>query len=356
MAKLTTNNSIILDLIRGLSAQIVVVGHLLAMMNLQKHPKVPIIQNLGVLVFFVLSGFLITYSLSNKNESYTFKEFLIDRFSRIYIAFIPALVFVFVMDRMFSDLPEINAYSSESPFIDFVGNIVMLQNHPLVSAVSNSLPPFGSGRPFWTVAVEWWIYVYVGFIWLFLRKNQRATASTIVIFSFLSIVPIYNLIGRGDGLTIAWIFGAFLCWFRNRQPKLFTTPAGLYLVLFFCAIGWALRSFGTNSSDQYDIGLAFIITVSIYCLLELSDFKSFVMKIIMQAKKAVQIFADFSYSLYLIHYTVIIVVIGVLPENINTGAKILIPWLASNMIAYLFYYLTEYHTNRFKKILKQKFL
>ena len=98
--KLTKGNSIILDLIRGVSAQLVVIGHgisFFGIFKLVQQPNFPSIQNIAVLIFFILSGFLISYSTFRKSN-YGFKQYFIDRFSRIYTAFIPSLLFVFLLD------------------------------------------------------------------------------------------------------------------------------------------------------------------------------------------------------------------------------------------------------------------
>ena len=69
--KLTESNSIFLDLIRGLSSQLVVVGHGISFFGIFTsfhQPNFPWIQNIAVLIFFILSGFLISYSTFRKKK------------------------------------------------------------------------------------------------------------------------------------------------------------------------------------------------------------------------------------------------------------------------------------------------
>jgi peptidoglycan/LPS O-acetylase OafA/YrhL len=63
-------------------------------------PQFPFIQNIGVLIFFVMSGFLITATLlhNSAKPDYGFARYFIDRFARIYSGLLPALVFVIVTD------------------------------------------------------------------------------------------------------------------------------------------------------------------------------------------------------------------------------------------------------------------
>lgn len=99
--KLQPASSVLLDLIRGVSAQLVVIGHLLSFYKVYGYKEDGgqfIIQNFGVVVFFILSGFLIAYSVNGKNPDYGFKEYFIDRASRIFIAFLPALVVIALLD------------------------------------------------------------------------------------------------------------------------------------------------------------------------------------------------------------------------------------------------------------------
>ena len=92
--KFQLSSSFLLHLIRGGAAQAVLVGHGLAIFGIK---SMPYLQNSAVVVFFILSGFVIPYSSfikARKYPSYSFSSYFIDRFSRIYMGFVPALFFV----------------------------------------------------------------------------------------------------------------------------------------------------------------------------------------------------------------------------------------------------------------------
>lgn len=60
--KLNSGSSTFLNLARVVSAQFVVIGHLikgLAILPKIQPPYIPFLQGIGVVVFFILSGFLI---------------------------------------------------------------------------------------------------------------------------------------------------------------------------------------------------------------------------------------------------------------------------------------------------------
>ena len=140
---------------------------------------------------------MISYSLAGKakNKNYQYLDYLVDRAARIYTTFIPALVFVLFIDS-FNILYNEDIYQYWSAFNlrTFVGNLLMLQDFPGLPITS-----FGSARPFWTLAIEWWIYLFVGAVFFFIVKKKNAPLlALIALFSF---VPIYNLFGgRGNGL------------------------------------------------------------------------------------------------------------------------------------------------------------
>jgi len=102
---LTPVKSIFIDLLRLFSAKLVMAGHLWNYIYGYKQSPAALlgdaqlyIQNLGVVIFFIISGYLIGFSLLRKQcyeKGYTFGQFFIDRFCRIYVTLIPCLIFIF---------------------------------------------------------------------------------------------------------------------------------------------------------------------------------------------------------------------------------------------------------------------
>lgn len=163
LRKLPSESSSLLDFVRGGAAQLVVVGHGISFTGVApylKQPNFPWVRNIAVLVFFILSGFLITYSLLGKakKDDYQYFNYLVDRSARIYATFLPALVFVLFIDFLSIRLSESGyRYWSAFDVKTFVGNLFLLQDFPGLPITS-----FGSARPFWTLAIEWWIYLLSG--------------------------------------------------------------------------------------------------------------------------------------------------------------------------------------------------
>ena len=166
---LTAGQSTMLNAMRALAAFSVLLGHaLVGVVPISWFDgRVPF-QSLAVVVFFWLSGFLIAYQCLSKAE-YSFGEYMIDRFSRIYVLYVPALIisyliFVVVLGRV-------------SPTSwDVVGHLLQLQHTPF-SRMIEGIPPiktFGGNSVLWTIAIEWWLYVFFGiaFFWQSMSKVE----------------------------------------------------------------------------------------------------------------------------------------------------------------------------------------
>ena len=119
-----------LDALRGGAAQLVLIGHIYSI----SHPgKTWGIGDLGVIVFFILSGFLISYSALvklNKN-GYSFQYFLRDRFFRIFVPYLPALLLVVGIDTLVYRYTNATTYLEYYSLKDFVATLLMLQQHPV---------------------------------------------------------------------------------------------------------------------------------------------------------------------------------------------------------------------------------
>ena len=126
--KLSSNSSLFLNFIRSASAQMVLIGHLLAQYEFYNPIKNQfVIQNLGVVLFFIISGFLIIMSVDNKKNisGYSFKTYLIERTSRIFIAYIPALFIILILDLIGSKIVSYNEYITSINISTYIGNLFM---------------------------------------------------------------------------------------------------------------------------------------------------------------------------------------------------------------------------------------
>jgi peptidoglycan/LPS O-acetylase OafA/YrhL len=200
-ATLTKYQSALLDLLRGVAAQLVVLGHVYSVSGFN---QTILVQDLGVVVFFVLSGFLITFSAMAKTN-YTFVDFFIDRAARLFTPYIPALIFIWLAGMMLGLGGRYDAYT-------FFMNTLMLQDIPAHTRFLPEIDRVGTGRPLWSVAMEWWIYMAFGL--LFFRRIPLWSWPLAALGVW---VAGYHAVH--GSLTLTWFAGA-LCLFLFRMKDL----------------------------------------------------------------------------------------------------------------------------------------
>lgn len=106
----------------------------------------------GVLVFFLLSGFVIFYSHGpHRADSHDFTTYLVKRGRRIYPIFGLSLLLAYLVQCLGAQgLLPVNLAT-------LAGNIFMLQDHP--EKPGNLFLPFADNMPLWSLSYEWWFYM-----------------------------------------------------------------------------------------------------------------------------------------------------------------------------------------------------
>jgi peptidoglycan/LPS O-acetylase OafA/YrhL len=294
------DTSIALDLLRAGAAQMVCVGHALVFFGVAdwlKPPFAPKMQNIGVLLFFIMSGFLITATLLRNSErpEYGFSRYFIDRFARIYSGLLPALVFVAVVDWLVA-APAIAPYTTLKTLI---ANVAMLESYRGVSENNLRWSAFGSASPLWTLAIEWHIYMFIGAAF-FIAKLRGMWPLLIPLALFFGQVPYHYLVsafqddGVGYGLSFLWLGGGALYLMLSRYcpPR---WVSGLALCCSILAYGLMVQP-----GKEYDIVTYPALIVVVGSIVAVTQ-KT---KLITRFGNAIKMAAGCSFTLYLIHYTV----------------------------------------------------
>ena len=339
------NYSVALNLARGLSAQLVLFGHSIAILGLFKWfqpPTFPYIQNVGVVVFFIISGGVITYVI--RANPVSIEEFIFDRATRIFTALVPALVLVAIAD-FFCAGPQYEGY--ETSIKIFVGNLLMMASYPKFGYFGTEfdfslmrVPPFGSLRPIWTVAVEWWLYVFFGAI--FLAPKLQLTWGRIGSFALvLMSVPVaFNNVfgGTGQGLALVWLFGAAYYRFIIEEKLLHGRPwlnvGMLCFTVLLIGFSRSLMATWPFFDLRYSI---FICAIIIFGAEIMRDFCA---RILPSVDGIAAFLAKYSYSLYLLHFTIVINLYSLIDDGASVATKIgalACGLIASNAAAYLFW-------------------
>lgn len=301
------DTSLALDALRAIAAQMVCIGHgIVFFMPQLRQSGLPLPQNVGVLLFFVLSGFLISYTLFEKAKDprYTFLQFFIDRAARIYSALIPCLIIVFVVDTLTMRLTGDNSLESRRGVDIFFANLLMLESYrgPLEHLQWLQWPLFGSASPLWTLVIEWHIYLFVGALF-FIGATPRHAVVLMPIAILFAGMPLHYFTGAlqadnglGQSMFALWLGGAYI-YVLVRTGFLQGRLIGLIVALASIAV--YLRT--ARAYLEYDPRTYPLLVLFVLAIIVATQAGRFVVSA--WPAKIVRFFASYSFTLYLIHHT-----------------------------------------------------
>ena len=334
--KLSKNESLGLDLIRAIASQIVVIGHGISFFGIFKMlhaPNFPWMQNIAVVVFFILSGFVITYSalIKTKNGSYSFFDFFADRASRIFSAYLVALVFVLVIDLLSMSINDAAyAYSNAFNISTFASNLFMLQDYPLHNFIGVSIfnaTSFGSARVFWTISIEWWIYMFFGVLFFCLYKNEKISINKSILFVISYIVVSWYLYdSRGGNLSIFWTCG-MICFLMYKKYKDNVTGLFANVLVLLSSLSTCI-SIQYSVVNAYNLMFAMALSLSIVSFINCTNYLS-----MHKIGRAIEFTAGYSFTLYLVHYSIMDFMARHIPLK-NGYAAFVCAFLISNAVAF----------------------
>ncbi len=196
-----------LEAIRGFAAIYVVFYHLFASGFVVFGINLSFLFRFGqeaVILFFLLSGFVIYYSFIRAKEHSNFKVFFWKRFLRIYIP----LIIVFLANYLL-----ICYYNHQFVKIDIpnlLGNLFMLQDN-MGKKPNVICDPFLKNEPLWSLSYEWWFY-FIFFLIINLKsiKNKDVFVFTLSTISSISYLFFPNFINREIMYLSIWWSGLYL--------------------------------------------------------------------------------------------------------------------------------------------------
>lgn len=203
-----------LDSLRGFAALSVALLHFGAK---GAYAEFPLVQNGGLAVpmFFVLSGFVISYAYDNRiTSSDETKSFLIRRFGRIYPLHIFTLFGLFVLEIVKLMLVSGGIPASDPPFDGTNSVPKLIASIFLLNAII-PFDDFSWNVPSWSISTEFFAYAVFAFAML-LGKNRRTAVSFGLFCLFFITLAVLELSGwqpkspstQGMGL-MACLFGFF---------------------------------------------------------------------------------------------------------------------------------------------------
>ena len=371
--------SVHLDALRGVAAVIVVAGHerglFFSEVTTGAHDGATIgnkttgdlsisIGLEAVMVFFVLSGFLVGGSVLRLmgNNIWSWRNYLIRRLTRLWVVLIPALLLGFALDlggsRLFSGAGSIyssppgqiyvsspNLWSLYTPAI-LLGNIAFTQNV--------FVPVAGTNGALWSLTNEFWYYIAFPMLLLGVKRKQAFWKR--VAYLLTCAVILANLGFGGSFLFLIWMLGAAVSIMPLRFSTGVASRASLLVTLILAAAFLLVKTrVGSIVAGEAIIGV--LSALLIYLILHQTC----------KAKPGVYRFmsthaSTMSYTLYLSHLPILIFICAAInnPWMIwkPTITNILISVFVFSLnlaLAYLLYRLFESNTDRYRRFVSLTF-
>ncbi len=346
-----------LDALRGLAVLAVVFMHGLKMSQpsaLSVSRGVTIITNLvtagwlGVTLFFVLSGFLITGILldTRTRENY-WRSFYVRRVLRILPMYLVALLFVRAVYHV--------SWLYTGLCLLFIANFIELR-----------MPSYG---PFWSLAVEEQFYLF----WPFLVRRLKLRTLAVICLASIALSPLLRLLAGvyplGNPYNATWLIsdclllGAFIAIFlRSRYSsaknvrRLTVTLALLSLTIGAVCFHLHLLNRDTMYGKAFEIEpflflFGFILMLSLY-------FGSH--PLVVRLTAPLRFYGYISYGLYLVHWACFLLFNEIADRNapplsVLTAPRLLGRFGISFAITTILCYLSRRYYEEFFLRLKDRF-
>jgi peptidoglycan/LPS O-acetylase OafA/YrhL len=275
--------------------------------------------------------------------------FLADRVARIMTPFIPVLVIVALLNAAFIESHFGGAGLNRGPAA-FVGNLLMLHDHPFFQALDIAhfdtwwrIRPYNTAEPFWTVAVEFWLYAAIGLGFFCVLRGERIRRSYLWVLTIVSLpVLVWNSVaGGGETLSLVWMVGAVAAYLLARLAigDSMVNWRVLSASLIGCgAVALAAR-IKTAGFEPYNFQIAVLIAIVMFgVLIGLNRIE----RVPRSIAAPTNFFASYSYSLYLTHNTILLLVFEQ-TQSLPKPLSIAIGVLTAQMAAWAVYMAFERH-------------
>ena len=358
-------HSILISLLRGMAAIVVATSHLRAAVypSFRAVSDPPFWFNLlaficgfshqAVLIFFVISGWLVGGSLLNRmQERHAITNYTIDRITRLWTVLIPTLLLTLLIGIAIGTAdPGELGFSLAHPYSAsaFVGNLIGLQGV--------FVPNYGENFALWSLANETWYYLLFPLlaIALFGRGTfaRLACLATLVFLCFMLPASI-------AGYFFIWLLGVAFSRFRiecGNGIRWLWVALTLMVSVYFRLTG-ELDAFEMSTLGQDVLCSVFYLALLSSLQFRTSPQAHFVSLL----RKGGGFFAEFSFTLYVLH----VPLIGLFCHlgEVQLGLRVLSPSDATHtgiffgmltvllVSAYLSYLLFESKTCRVRNVVK----
>ncbi len=281
----------------------------------------------SVMVFFAISGFLITKSILaniNRNDTFSLRDYLFTRIARIYpplvfsialTCLLYALIQWLVLAGSSTDLPySVGAFPQAREFFSVTPQDVwyaLKMNNGMLLA----------NGPLWSLCIEWWIYIVIGLaVYIFSVRGLLLKLLWSGLLG-LALSKLYSVNSNALFYFGIWALGGVMSianhragWFATRQPVVICV-----FLMAICLLAWLKpglilaggRHFGLSENAVQFVICAF------WCLFILPE--QYSNKTLVS--RALFYLGECSYSLYILHFPLMLFMLSVLQSTFGTSLQ-----------------------------------
>lgn len=357
--RMSKSQELLLDIIRVCAAQLIVLSHFVHLSRYQGWLAELPLDGLRVSVFFLLSGFLIfATTWRRRGGHYGFWQFMVDRTARLWVCLVPALAFTAIVAALCMPLPDYPATMFSGP-VHFIGNLLMLEDYPVFQilrrlGIESSLfvRPYAAGEPYWTLPIEFWLYVFFGFVFFYgYMQGGRPGGWAWVLFGISVPAVVYHAsTGYGQCLALVWALGCAGPWAVRADRRLqqrygLSDRAALAAIMGWmalCLMMMGLRG-ASRGVDFYELQMIVFLAGFLIGGIWLTGRINVDRFQVLSA--GVRWWAKQTYALYLTHNAVLVSYISAVDADLGAVDGLLLV-VACNVVAVPFYYLFDRHHKR----------
>lgn len=321
----------------------------------------------GVSIFFVLSGFLITYLLITENEmsgKVNLWNFYIRRVLRIWPLYFAVVLFAFCLYPVLKTILGVNQPLASNVFY----HLTFLSNFDVINIQKNF---FGcdamSQNITWSVSIEEQFYLFWPLIFTFLSKRYwKYCIMAVIVFSMAfrimhhtdEVVLYFHTFSVLVDLGMGGLFAMLIK--ENKRVKRFFENAGtihhvLFLLASFTIVHWYKAIFAFTYGHAISHLFQAALFASVISAQAITKQKSFLnLQNITVFKKL----GKYTYGIYLLH-PIALTILSVLVRVLNLPDNNFISLFITGIIGYVFtLYLSKFSYRYFEKrflTLKDKF-
>lgn len=312
------------------------------------------VLSFGVPVFFVLSGFLISYLMLKEqsvNNKFSVKNFYIRRVLRIWPLYFLIIGFGFIIFPLIRTL-VLNEPTIENAnpvnYLFFLSNFDQIWNHQL---------PFGVGLgPTWSVSVEEQYYLLWPLLFAIFRKRLFIIPIILIIVVSTILTYRYGLLNQHTILCFIYLSNgalfAYLAFYHNEILSEVFKSRALFIAISVLVIFLMYLSTVLGNNALIIFSISFLLGYIIY-------YQSFIQKLELRKIPYLEWLGKYTYGLYLYHSICIFFVSVLIYDVLQVNESLLVvvvlaPVLSLSLSVVVGYFSYHYLENWFLK-LKNKF-